>query len=577
MYLDRGSETKWIVKSENKILGPYSFDQIVDLIRKKQISLIDEIRDSETRWLYVRENTEFKNIVEEMRKEIDASAERTKTYQSTSRSADDIIQKTKTDHNLFTDINMETKEAVIMNESFAQAEIAPKKSIPGLIKVKSYGARTDRAVEKNVVGYFKKFVIAFVLVSISVAVSFFAYDYMQKQLAIKQEEELVRQIKKYNFLGANQKAVDLFSRLPVAGQKKLIPELLGIYSMLEAQGFVDKEDLAKLKSNPILSSEQKANIELIYFGVALQKNNFGDAQDYLVKATTFLQSSPVIKENEALLMLKKGQFAEAYDIYNNIFKKEKSGRYLFGMVMSYFNSPSADRLQYGRKLMTDLEKYTSVYYDYKKELLLAQIALSVEYNELVLQKVAKAQFFNLPCRMAETFTKPGLLAPNSYTWKENKVIGEIAQKSLTPDELILFQLHDYLELDQLSIAAEFVSNNLSKVNSASVRSQMDLLLFNAQKRNNEVVILEKSNKLDMNSELNHFLVARNKIEMGDGGNIASHLKFLSDRQQYFYRDWLQLEQLIKMNVPADIKIFLNDRFITIQNFSPVLTAKSLVF
>ena len=49
-------ENKWLIKSENRILGPYNFEQVIDLIRKKQISIIDEIRDPETRWLYVREN-----------------------------------------------------------------------------------------------------------------------------------------------------------------------------------------------------------------------------------------------------------------------------------------------------------------------------------------------------------------------------------------------------------------------------------------------------------------------------------------------------------------------------------------
>ena len=57
MFLEKNLEKKWIIKSENQILGPYNFDQIVDLIRKGQISLIDEIRDPETRWLYIRENT----------------------------------------------------------------------------------------------------------------------------------------------------------------------------------------------------------------------------------------------------------------------------------------------------------------------------------------------------------------------------------------------------------------------------------------------------------------------------------------------------------------------------------------
>ena len=56
-------ENKWLVKSDNKIVGPYSFDQIEDFLFKRQISLIDEVRDMNTRWLYIREVPEFKEMV----------------------------------------------------------------------------------------------------------------------------------------------------------------------------------------------------------------------------------------------------------------------------------------------------------------------------------------------------------------------------------------------------------------------------------------------------------------------------------------------------------------------------------
>ena len=54
------TKSKWLIKSNFKILGPYTFEQVEDLILKKQISLIDEIRDMELRWTYVREVSDFK-------------------------------------------------------------------------------------------------------------------------------------------------------------------------------------------------------------------------------------------------------------------------------------------------------------------------------------------------------------------------------------------------------------------------------------------------------------------------------------------------------------------------------------
>ena len=81
MIIDQ-TDKKWIVKSENRILGPYTFEQVENLIFKKQISLIDEIRDHQTRWLYIRENPEFKKVIDDVRAQIDAKSDATKTLQS---------------------------------------------------------------------------------------------------------------------------------------------------------------------------------------------------------------------------------------------------------------------------------------------------------------------------------------------------------------------------------------------------------------------------------------------------------------------------------------------------------------
>ncbi len=573
MYLEKNSENKWLVKAENKILGPYNFDQIIDLIRRKQISLIDEIRDPETRWLYVRENAEFKNIVEEMRKEIDSRSESTKTYQSVSKSMDDPMQKTKTDVNLFTDINLETKDISVSNEVLTTPV---ENYTPKVEKSKMYGVQTDEVVQQKISVFSTKILAISVAAIVIVLSSFFGYIFIQKRNVVKQEEEWALQIKKYKYLGLYQKAVDVFTKLPAANQKKLIPELLEIYPLLESTGLVSQDDIKSLKSEAGLSPDQKANIEIINFWLAMQQQNYGQAQEFLIKATTLQPTSFLIKENEALLYLKKGQFLNSFNIFKTIFNQEKNGRYLLGMVQAFTGLSNLEKSQYNKELLTSLDNYTSVYYDYKKELLLAQIGLAHEMNESVLYKVSKTQFFNTPCQLSSQFTRPSLLALNTYAWKELNEIKAVVHKTLYSDEFVLFQLHDYLEANQLSLASEFVRSNVSRVGSAAIREQMNLLLFNAQKRSKEVVALEKSNQLDMTSELNHLILALNKIEINPELSLSTHLQFLNSRQQIFYKDWIELEQLIKKNALPELKIFIKDHFTTVQNFSPIFVARSLV-
>lgn len=572
MYLEKNLEKKWLVKSENKILGPYNFDQVVDLIRKKQITLIDEVRDPEVRWLYIRENSEFKNIVEEMRKEIDAKQENTKTYQSVSKSFDDPMLKTKTDINSqFTDINLETKDIAIVSEEIsAPVETYTESRVE---KAKVYGVQTDEAVKTKLNIFSNKIIMATAAAIVLLVSSVGAYVFIQKRNLQKQEEELALQVKKYKYLGLYQKAVDAFTKLPGTSQKKLIPDLLEIFPLLEAAGQVSVEEVKSLTN---LSPEQRSNLELIYFWQSMQQQNYGQAQEFLVKATTLQPGSLLIRENEALLYLKKGQFLNSFNAFKTIFGQEKNGRYLLGMVQSFYGLSNLEKSQFGKDLLSSLDKYTSTYFDFKKELLLAQIALALETNNELLYKISLKQFFNTPCQLSAQFTKPILLAPNTYLWKDLNEIKAIVQKPLFGDDVILFQLHDFLEQGQLSAATEHLANNISRVANFLTREQMNLLLYNSQNRSREAMALAKSNKLDMGSELNHLILAMNQIELDENVSIQTHLQFLSSKQQVFYRDWLVLEQLIKKNSASEIKSFLKEHFITTQNFGPIFVARSLV-
>lgn len=581
MYLDKNSETKWLIKSENRILGPYNFDQICDLIHKKQISLIDEVRDMETRWLYVRENSEFKSIVEEMRKELNSRNDITVTVQSSSKTVDENIQKTKTEFNQFTDISLEAKDIVILSETLASPpnldnesniKIDPKKQN----KAKFYGVQNDKGVKKKLNLYVNKIVIILISMVLLVGSGFYGYIYIHKRNAIRQEEDLMSQIRKYKYLGLEQKIVELFPKLTVSSQKKMFPELLEIYPALEGTGLIVPEDIKPLKTNTNMTPDQKANVELVYFWRATKQKAYSEAQDYLVSAIAYQPMSLLIKENEALLAIKNEKYLNAFNLFKNIFNQEKNGRYLLGMVESYYGLSASERVQLSKELLLSLDSYTKVYFDYKKELLLAQISLAYELNDKTLYKDSIIQFFNLPCKLSSQFIKPNLLISDSYQFKEFDDIKTTVKKILSDDENLLFQLHIYLESNLLSDAIEFVNNNTSKVNSEAIRTQMNLLLLDAQNRNAEVVALEKLNLLDMNSELNHLLIARSKIEIDSSSNISMHLQFLEAHQNLFYKNWLTLEKLIKLSTIAELKNYIRDNFVTIQNFKPVFIARGLI-
>jgi tetratricopeptide (TPR) repeat protein len=67
----------WLVKSGDRVLGPYSTDDLSQLIRDKEVVVIDEVMAPQSRWTYVRDVATFQSVVEEIRRGLMHSREDT--------------------------------------------------------------------------------------------------------------------------------------------------------------------------------------------------------------------------------------------------------------------------------------------------------------------------------------------------------------------------------------------------------------------------------------------------------------------------------------------------------------------
>lgn len=60
-------QRKWLIKSATKIVGPYTIDELIIELGAKNVSLIDEIRDPQTRWKFIREHPLLEEVVRRLR------------------------------------------------------------------------------------------------------------------------------------------------------------------------------------------------------------------------------------------------------------------------------------------------------------------------------------------------------------------------------------------------------------------------------------------------------------------------------------------------------------------------------
>ena len=69
----------WLIKSSTRILGPYNIDEVTALLVSSQVTVLDEIRQSDGRWEYIRESKYFLDVVKNVRNLQDKKSDKTMT------------------------------------------------------------------------------------------------------------------------------------------------------------------------------------------------------------------------------------------------------------------------------------------------------------------------------------------------------------------------------------------------------------------------------------------------------------------------------------------------------------------
>lgn len=62
-----GTSGEWLVRSGGRILGPFEKSVIEDMLRSKELVVFDEVALPMSRWIYIRDNENFIQVVEELR------------------------------------------------------------------------------------------------------------------------------------------------------------------------------------------------------------------------------------------------------------------------------------------------------------------------------------------------------------------------------------------------------------------------------------------------------------------------------------------------------------------------------
>lgn len=584
--MQAAADRKWIIKSENRVLGPYSYDQIEDLLKKKQISLIDEVRDQDTRWMYIRESEALKAIVEEIRIQLANTEDHTKTYQTrtsqntkTSTNTQEIVQGEKTQFEMpnFTNVKIEdaefTEEEVVPAQK-QQKPISSQQSLPAA-KASNYVSAADPVVRSQIRERSKLTLMVLISILLAIIVGAGASQYYQQRDKKKQEQQSIAQIRKYSLYGLENKVVELFGSMPPEIQRQVLPEIIPMIPKLDSVGYINgTQTINNLKSNPGVSDQRKALLDIVQFIQALQDQDLKKARESLIRAKDLDPSSELIKENDAILNYYEGKFDQAAKIYSELFSMGSKGRWLFGWAISELSKPTFNS-ENESLLNHEIERYTEKAADFKKEL--SMMNMLIDKRTAREEKFARdyKNFVTMPLNFRQNFQVPLSVFSGIYSVFTLRNVFDKLKPLLSPSQKFVVEMHMKLELSEVSAAQTLFMSYRSLIEDPVELANLRLQLDYALKDYSAVVAQAKILDISKMDAAGHYvmIMAKQKVNAPTSvidSEYAPHVNFLKSEKNILGL-WAQL----MTTPPAQKQAFVQAHSSAGEDFIPFLEVKGL--
>lgn len=564
-------KNKWLIKSDYKILGPYSYEQVEDLIMKKQISLIDEIRDMDMRWMYVREVPDFKPLVDAVREEIDRKSEMTQTMQTSVTSQRSITNADSNgtvtgSHRLdFSQVELpglptETSAPDLTTE-LSKKEINRK-----ITTAPSFEASVS--VEKPQIALgIKGFIAAVILILCGGGGWYYYTNFSQN----KNEKNIFQQIRKYNLYAQDDKSIELFKKLPVTSQDKILVDIIPLWLKLEAAGSLSSSRMLDLMTKgKVIGNERKSQYQLVKFNKAFNLGDVQNARDSLVKAIDLDPSAVDVKENEAILYFSQKKFVDSARIFKNLYDVNSHGRYLYGYVLSQINAKSIN----GPVAFQMLDNHIRSRVEFNKEILFLQLYMikkglvdsSIQYRDHF------DRFVDFPHQMTKYFKLSSLVNRTSYNWEDLEGLRQELIPLLDNRDLILLNINFFIEKGDIAQAQDLYYKN-QNILSESDRYNLDIAFAYYKKSNQSVINLSTDGKrLSLASQL--FMLMMHVDNKSANSIIMQYINMLMKDKQLF-SNW---SLLMTAKMPEDkeqMKMLISSDRLYSNEFLPYLEFKAM--
>ncbi|MBX2987458.1 MAG: tetratricopeptide repeat protein [Bdellovibrionaceae bacterium] len=319
-------EKNWLIKSSTRILGPFSVDEVAQMLLKKHISIIDEVRQPEGRWKYVREHGIFDEVVVALRAEQanvnELTQTSTATVGSTAITRTDATAKIHHEeetppppapHTVKSDLNTPFSSGVVRDITATKETFQPHASSPRTSHVSSYGSAHDHRVQSRLSQATRTARWVVLGLAVIALVGVLGWKLRLNMKKSEGYDSLIEEALRYRSLQLYDKSLAAYKKAILIQEPapEVQQQMALVLIVLDRQNVAGRRILEKVAQD---NQNTRAQIIDASLGIAISQileGNLKEAQDSLQKVLVIEPANFNAHLNLGLISLRKGDWAEA--------------------------------------------------------------------------------------------------------------------------------------------------------------------------------------------------------------------------------------------------------------------------
>ena len=426
------TKNKFLIKSSGEILGPYSKEELITLIKKGKISIFDEVTEPFKIWIFLENHIDFKKAVQSMNIQTRLTNFLTQISTGGSLSKSKPKDKIKTaDTKSFTqtqkDLPQEVSFNLISESDQTQTKTAKKISVqrvdnPHLKQHKTIEQKEEKLRKKF--GFLVGFTWKLIILASVLILAFLLYKI--SYIPIKRKKEIIKELnlkgKNYYDAGNFKKAFPFFEKAQsyLTNEEKFSFAILLLHNnQLEKANLIKKE----ITDPALLQKETWTLFEgLSYFYSRKYSEAERSFQNVILKNNKETMNQALL--NLALLKLETRQYNEFINETKQLLKRSfQRGIMWYLEALSFLKEDNLPKLEYYllnrlglAETSSNLQAKKPFIIEYRQELLFLLAYTYMKKGNTTEKHITIKRLLNQDPYFIEEYGYSPFIAKNKLNW-----------------------------------------------------------------------------------------------------------------------------------------------------------------